>query len=86
MDLWGVLIVILFVGLLTYFLIRATRGLRDPDLSKLAELDPDRITVDVVAGLLKTSRWSARQICEISVRRGEFERNGDNYRLVKQRT
>lgn len=86
MDLWGVLVLILFFGLLSYFMIRATRGLRDPDLSKLADLDPNRITVEIVAGLLRTSRWAARQICETAVRRGEFERNGEDYKLVKQRT
>jgi len=83
MKLWAIAFLFLcFIACLS--LIGAIlRGLRDPDLSKLADLDPNRITVEVVAGLLRTSRWAARQICETAVRRGEFERNGEDYRLVR---
>lgn len=84
MKLWAIAFLFLCLIACLSLIAAMVRGLRDPDLSKLADLDPNRITVEVVAGLLRTTRWSARQICEISVRRGEFERNGDDYRLAKR--
>jgi len=86
MKLWAIAFLVLcFIACLS-LIAGILRALKDPDLSKLAELDVNRLTVEDVAGLLRTTRWAARQICETCVRRGEFERNGDDYKLVKQTT
>ena len=52
---------------------------------KLSKLNPDRFSIQDVCGILSVSPRSAKWICETAVRRGEFAREDDFYRLCDKR-
>ena len=54
-------------------------------IERIAQIDPERITVDTVKMLFPlTPKWMARGILNTSVRRGEFTKNEDGtFRLIE---